>query len=605
MHVFDKAWKTVGIFLAVVMAGTMLLILAYMIPVNEDNKVASYDITTKEGWYPMVPILSGSYETYFQSFKPGVIDTSIDGLMIKNSLEAEGEGDNVLIKAMDMGGYPRYWHGYVSVLRPLLAVFDYGEIRTGNSILQLLIMSLLFSFLYQKKGIKYALLILTSYCFLMPLAMPFSLLFSWVFYITYIFLLYLASRKEESMPDGMKLYWTFMVVGMITNYLDFLTYPLYTWGIPMIWWLLLQTKYQKSKDYLKKVIYTGVWWLIGYAGMWMSKWCLSSIVLKSNIFVDAMNTGAKWTDSESGLGISNRLAAMYINWKHYEYKLYVILLLIWLLFVIVSCIKNGVKNNTKNKAILLVGASSAVWYFVMSKHTIGHHFFTHRTWGISILAVIGILLISTEKYLKQEKKERIKNILLWTGCGVLAMGLSLLPKEDVYVINGYHEFREVQVKEGESCEMDFIPSFPTIDQFTLCAKTDSHNGICRIRIKDGEKDLYEEHIELEEYQDITSATIPVFWKLERSKKYTMQIQFEDADSDTYVLVTINSNMPMSEYEEVYVNGTSENGQILSALNYKYRALSKFTLASLWIAWAGLLFAGVVAFFGQCQIEDNK
>lgn len=602
MQIFNKVWKTVGIFLAVVMGGTMLLILAYLVPVNNDNKVASYDITTKEGWYPMVPILSGSYETYFQSFKPGVIDTSIDGLMIKNALEAEG--DNVLIKVMDMGGYPRYWHGYVSVLRPLLAVFDYGEIRTGNSMVQLLIIALLFSFLYKEKGVKYALLALTSYCLLMPLAMPFSLLFSWIFYITYGFLLYLASRKGERMPDGMKLYWIFMVVGMVTNYLDFLTYPLYTWGVPMIWWLLLQTKNQKSKDYLKKVIFTGVWWLIGYAGMWLSKWSLSSIVLKSNIFKDAISTGAKWTDSEGGLGISSRLAAMYINWKHYEYKLYVIILAIWLLFIIIFSVRNSVKNNTKNKALLLVGASSAVWYFVISKHSIGHHFFTHRTWGISILAVIGILLISTEKYLMRERKEKIKTLLIWAGCGALAIGLSLLPKEDIYVINGYCDFREVQVKEGESCEMDFIPSFPTIDQFTLCAKTDSYSGICRILIKDGEKNLYEEQIELKEYQDLTSATIPVSWKLERGKKYFMQIQFEDADSDTYVLVTIDKNMPLSEYGEAQINGESEKGQILSALNYKYRALSKFTLASLWIAWTGLLFAGFVAFFGRYETANK-
>lgn len=603
MRIFEKIWRTAGLFITAVFVGTVLLVLAFIIPINENMKAASYDLMGKEGWYPMIPIVSASYETYFQSYKPGVLDGGSDGVMLRTALADEYE--NALIASMDMGGYSRYWHGYVSVLRPLMAIFDYGEIRVGNAMGQILLIVMLFLFIYQKRGIKYALLLFISYCLLMPLAMPFSLQYSWVFYITYGSLLYFVSRKNGKLPAGMRLYWIFMLIGMLTSYFDLLTYPLFTWGIPIIWLLLLQEENRKQGSYIMDVIYTGLWWLLGYAGMWLSKWCIGSIILKRNIFEEALSEGEKWIASDNGLDFSSRFDAIYINWKHYEYKLYIILLLGWLLFVIISSIRNGVKNNKKNKALLLAGVSSAVWYFVMSEHTIGHHFFTHRTWGISILAVMGVLLISTETYLKQEKKERIKNLLVWAGCGVLAIGLSLLPKEDVYVINGYCDFREVQMKEGESCEMDFIPSFPTVDQFTLCAKTDSQSGICRILIKDGEKKLYEERIELEEYQDITSATIPVFWKLRRGKKYSMHIQFEDAESDTYLLVTVDKNMPMSEYGEVQVNGKNLDGQILSALNYKYRALSKFTLASLWIAWTGLLFAGSIAFFGRCQTEDEK
>lgn len=277
----------------------------------------------------------------------------------------------------------------------------------------------------------------------------------------------------------------------------------------------------------------------------------------------------------------------------------------WLLFVVISGIRNGVTNNAKNKALLLISASSVVWYFVMAAHTLGHHFFAHRTWGISILAVISILLLSTEEKQMQEKKSKMKTLLIWGGCGILAVGLSLLPKEDVYVINGYHEFREVLVKEGEICKMDFVPSFPVISQFTLCAKTDSRSGRCRIVIADGETELYEEYIPLEEYRDMTSATIPVLWKLERGNTYSMQISFENADEETWLLVTIDRNMPLAEYGEAQVNDIAQNGQILSALNYRYRALSKYTLCSLWVAWTGVLFAIVTAFFIQTKKALHK
>lgn len=38
----------------------------------------------------------------------------------------------MLYQAMDAQNYARYWHGYLVVLRPLLKVFSYPEIRSLN-----------------------------------------------------------------------------------------------------------------------------------------------------------------------------------------------------------------------------------------------------------------------------------------------------------------------------------------------------------------------------------------------------------------------------------------------------------------------------------------
>lgn len=603
MRLSEKIWKTVGIFLIVVIMGVLFLAMAYVIPVNEKNKAASYEILKKEGGgYPMIPIVSASFSEYFHSFNPGVIDDNADGIMIRNSLETREE--NVLVAAMDMNEYSRYWHGYVSVLRPLLAICDYGDIRTGNAMLQLLIIVVLCSLMYQKKGKEYALLIFTSYCFLMPLAMPFSLVCSFVFYITYGFLLYLVSKKEGKMPESMKLYWIFMVVGMLTSYFDFLTYPIFTWGVPMVWWLLLQEDDRNQSDYFKNVIYTGLWWLLGYAGMWAMKWCLGSAILGSNIFEIAFGKARDWSGADKGIAVFDRLEALYRNWKHYGYKIYVILLAGWLLFFVVRSMRNGMLNHAKNKALLLVAASSGMWYFVVTEHTKTHHFFTHRIWGISILAICALLLLSTEEVKIQKKADTIKTLLVWGGCGILAIGLSFLPKEGIFVTNGWAEYTETLVKEGQVCEMSFTPSFPTIDGFTLCARTDSRQGSWKIIIADGEEKLYEESIPLEKYQDSTAADIPVLWKLKKEKTYSMRISLEGADRDAYLLVTANHNMPLSEYDEVKVGGQSENGQILAILNYRYRVLSKMTLCAIWIGWMGVL-AGIWMAFLPCRVQVSK
>ena len=189
MHTYNKILKTMGMMIAGVLLGSCLLTLAFLIPVNRGNQSVSYDIIKKEGWYPAIPMVSASLDTYFHSYLPGVLDGGTDNLMLTTALEPRET--NALRAAMDMNGYDYYWHGYVTVLRPLLLIFDYGEIRVLNSMGQLLLVFLLCLALWQKKGIQYALLELTSYFLLMALAMPFSLQYSWVFYIATGCILYL------------------------------------------------------------------------------------------------------------------------------------------------------------------------------------------------------------------------------------------------------------------------------------------------------------------------------------------------------------------------------------------------------------------------------
>ncbi len=603
MQMKKNIWKTMGIFIAAVTGGVGLLVLAFMIPTNEKNKEISLTIMEEEGWYPAIPVVNRSLDTHFHSYLPGVLDNSTDSIMVGTAVNVSEK--NVLRAAMDMNGYSRYWHGYISVLRPLLAVFDYWEIRVINAMGQFLLEVLILLFIFQKMGMKYFLLELTSYCFLMPLAIPFSLQCSWVFYVTKGFLLYLVSRKQEQLPDGIKLYWIYMIVGMLTSYFDLLTYPLYTWGIPTVWWILLQAKPHKQSVYVKKVIYTGIWWVSGYAGMWAMKWCLGSVVLGRNVFEDALGSVRSRSNVDNGLALFERLESLYINWRHYSYKIYIILLVMWLLFLFGRSMRNGMLHHEKNKSLLLVATSAGVWYFVVSQHTKIHHFFTHRIWGISILAICSLLLLSTEEVKMQKKVDMVKTLLVWGGCGLLAFGLSFLPKEDVFVTNGWAEFVEIPVKEGQVCEMSFTPSFPMIDSFTLCARTDSRQGDWKIVIADGEKELYEEYIPLEKYQDKTFADIPVLWKLKKEKTYSMRISLVGADRDAYLLVTADHNMPLSEYDEVKMGGKPENGQILAILNYRYRVLSKIRLCTIWTGWMGILFAIVTAFFAKNKREIEK
>ena len=587
MHTYNKILKTMGMMIAGVLLGSCLLTLAFLIPVNRGNQSVSYDIIKKEGWYPAIPMVSASLDTYFHSYLPGVLDGGTDNLMLTTALEPRET--NALRAAMDMNGYDYYWHGYVTVLRPLLLIFDYGEIRVLNSMGQLLLVFLLCLALWQKKGIQYALLELTSYFLLMALAMPFSLQYSWVFYIATGCILYLALGGGKL--NGIKLYWLFLCVGMLTSFFDLLTYPLYTWGIPVIWWLLLQESAQGWLYYVKRVVYTGLWWILGYAGMWLGKFCLGTWVLGHNIFESAFNeVGLRLGTGEEPLGFADRLKVLYMNWKHYEDKVFVLILAAWLLFFVMRALRNGIAYNPKGKALALAGISSVVWYFVLGNHTQEHHFFTYRIYGIAILAVLAILVSGVRSGQWQGKRKSIRLFCILGGCGVIACALSLAAREDVFVINGDREYRWAAIQEGELCEMSFRPSFSAVKRLGICLDTDAHEGICRLAVLDGEKLLYEEEISLGAYGDGTYADIPVNWRLKRQKEYILNLSVENADGATALLVTCNQDMPLSEYGEARVNGAAYDGQILSGITYSCRPLSHFTLAFLAVTWMGILSA---------------
>lgn len=588
MKWLDRALKTVGILLCGVLGGGIILSLVFCIPVSETNRTASYDIIEKEGWYPAIPIVSSSLDTYFHSLMPGVLDGSTDTIMLETALDPDES--NVLRAAMDMRQYDYYWHGYVSVLRPLLVFFDYGEIRVLNGMLQLLLMFWLCLLLKQRKGTVYALLALSTYFLLMPLAMPFSLQFSWVFYITMGCLLYLIYETGKRDMSGIRLYWFFLVTGMLTSFFDLLTYPLYTWGIPVIWLLLLWNSDNKQGYYVKQVVYTGLWWILGYAGMWLGKFCMGSLILGRNIFENAFyEVGFRLGMEGETFGLAERLNALYLNWKHYEYKLYVCLLAVWLLFIVICTLRRGVRGNVKNKALALAGASPVVWYFCLANHTGGHHFFTYRIWGIAVLAVFAILLGSVRDKVLTEGRRRVKILCVWGVCGIAACGLSLLAREEIFVTNGDREYRQVELKE-EACEMSFTPTFPVVKSFGLCLRTEADGGRCNITISDGERELYREQIDLEAYGNNTYANIPVHWRLKKGGDYRMRLAVEGADAEVALLVTADGELPLNEYGEVTIEEDGQDAQILASLTYSYRPLSHFTLFFLAMTWTGILFA---------------
>jgi len=577
-----------------VFIGVLLLVVAYLIPVNQKNQIISYEILEKEGWYPAIPILSLSYDTYFHSNLAGVLDNNTDTIMLNEAFNAEE--DNPLKIAMSMGGYSYYWHGYVSVLRPLLYFFDYGELRIINGLGQVLLMFFLAHIIYKRKGLPYSLMILTSYALMMPIALAFSLQFSWVFYITYVGWLVLLLKKDFWKINSRYLYF-FLIIGMLTSYFDLLTYPLLTWGIPIIWWLIVNSgdmgsaKGQKiAGSAVLQVIISGMHWIAGYALMWISKWWLGTLILKRDIFQDAweevfFRAGVAEVGSTT---LSERFEAMYINWKHYEYKIYLIILFCWILWGMYRSIKKGWLPEKNSPAFILIGFSSLVWYFVLSNHTAGHHFFTYRIYAISISSFIAVILDNVYHKDENFRKNRIHTLVGWLGISVLAFCITFFIREDVMINNTESLYYDIPVTNGSIIKSSFTPRYPHITEFTLCMKSESLEGSYDISVLYEDEVIYQESIPIESFEGKTYKNIKVDWRLQKGREYTFQITVNDTDGQVYTLVAQTPDKLLKEYKNLNIDGNETDGQILCIINYRVRPSSKKTLLLITLAGIAVL-----------------
>lgn len=542
-----------------------------------------------EGWYPSATQLKSSLDTYFHSYLPGVLDGATDGLMLeKATRQIEG---NPLWEAMNMEGYTYYWHGYVVILRVLLLFMDYEQFRFLNCILQLMMMFFVAHFIWEKKGQRYALALLTSYFLMMPMAMFLSLQFSWIFYIAMVLSLLICYRHtwftEKRIP------YIFVIAGMLTSFLDLLTYPLYTWAFPLLLLILLSEDGQKALNYVKTVVVSGLGWILGYAGMWFGKWALAGWIVHRNVIQEAWKEVLFRSGSEESLNLIARLEALYDNWKHYEYPLYTALLAIWLTWFIYKSLngKTQIVRQEKNGAYLLITLSSFVWYFVLANHTLGHHFFTYRIWGVAITGILflfcGSIAICKDNC---SGRDRIYTFCKWGILCILAVMLTLTAREDVSVLNGNVEYQEIELPKGEQIEEEFLPSFPRVKNFAMGIRTESVKGQCIIEIRDDEKTLYELNWKLAELADTEYVQVPVDWNFKRDSNYRIVIHLEENEGPVYLRFTKDNVNPMLELGVAKIGGDIISGQLTSGIVYSYRPLSKYTLLFLTISWLGLLTA---------------
>lgn len=603
--------KFVIILAAGVVLGTLLLTLSYMIPVNTENRDISYEILDREGWYPRTSTVS-SEDGFFLSFYPDVLDNSSDKIML--TLAMDSSAGNPLVRAMESfseyaGSYSYYWHGYVAILRPLLFFFDFSEIRMLNGACQLLIIILLGRLIGRQKGTGYVLALTTSYILLNPRTLSMGLQYSWVFYIAYggtLVLLY----KRRFFAQKQRILYFFLITGMLTSYLDLLTYPLVTWGIPLLWWIMTQEEEErKEAEWVRSVVRSGIVWIAGYAGMWAAKWIAATAVLRRNIIKTAVEeVFLRSGTSKTGMDdLAARWNAIYVNWRHYAYKIYALLLVGWLLWWVFCSLRKKWNKSDKNPALFLIGLSGPVWCFVLSNHTMIHHLFTYRIFGVSILAFLALTLGSTRTFreapgLSGRGRAALSGLLGITA--VLAYLCSLSAKEGPTVTNCRGPYRQVEVEQILEMEVMF-PYDTIITEMDLSLESKSVKGQYEVKLWKGDKLKYQDTLYLSDCSSSSLQRFSTWWRLRREETY--RITVEPVGTDAPVLAGLKEEEDiLPEFGDVSVDAVETGRQIMMGVHYMNRHHVPVEIQIFMaLSWIGIFMAAAYTLWGTKCLWNKK
>lgn len=302
------------------------------------------------------------------------LDNFTDRIMVRKALETS---ENPLERAM-VPSYARYLQGYLTFLKPLLVFVSIGSIRFIYSVVLLALIFMVFNQLNVRFGMKVAalfgIILIGIRYYILPLSMQFSDVFIILFGAVLVLLKYLDTAQSSKFRIVY-----FLIVGGVTNFVDFLTVPLITYLIPLS--LYLYASIDTNKETMNRLknfvmVYTsaGVAWFIGYAGTWVSKWLISSLVLKKNVVSDAITQILFRTEGDATYPV-NHLFTIVTNLKLMFSKNYILLLLVvGIVFVSYQMMLKHWRTSQIKWELVIISCIPFIWYWqIIPKSMRGSH----------------------------------------------------------------------------------------------------------------------------------------------------------------------------------------------------------------------------------------
>jgi hypothetical protein len=326
----------------------------------------------------------------------------------KTSMQGGGNLVEALKKQTDLEEvhiveYARYWFGGTFLLRPFLLFTNYTIIRWMLYAVSSILLLILGIKLFQTTGVRKTIAFFLGLLFVNFYVTQFSMQFFSVSALAIVACILMCNHFK----DRKKIILLSFIIGCITSYLDLLTTPILTCGLPLVVYLSAE-KEGTFKERLSTIFFFVFLWGLGYALTWSSKWVLGTFLTDVNVFKSAFDTIFFRTSIET----NTRLDAIISNYNLLPAFFIYLILLLMLPFVILFFNKREIKTNF---LLLIVATFPYLWYLVLAQHTWWHWWFTYRMQAISLAAlfIIFVNFISWDKMnLFFNKRKNRKSVVI-------------------------------------------------------------------------------------------------------------------------------------------------------------------------------------------------
>ena len=383
-----------------VLLGTLLMIAVYAIPPETvwENVRMSAQTLADEGL--RYEVIDGYHASRLDDFTDAIMignavlttDNPVESAMTARHF-AGGETIGTLMRYLDGGdvpteSYARYWHGYLVALKPLLMVMNLNSIRVLNMYAQLALVLLVAALMVRRGLSRHVPALFAAYVSLCPAAVMQSLQYSTAFYAAFGAMavwLWMDGRLNDAL--------FFMAVGMLTGFIDFLTYPIAALGLPLA--LLIALRQERGQPFgLPDFVRPCMGWGIGYAGMWGGKWLMAALLTGKNVFAEAGSAMGNRLGAVDDSGVELALTTGVRENLRIMFNPLTVLMLAGVLAVCALLWMRGGKRKGIKRLwpYLLCALLPIGWYMVLLNHSAEHAFFTYRALCVTLFAVVSMAI---------------------------------------------------------------------------------------------------------------------------------------------------------------------------------------------------------------------
>ncbi len=398
--------KSIAMLIAYAFGGLLALLLVYSFPrekmkenVLENADFYSDSHTLVDGYRSTRLSIFTDNIMFTEAICPSVENILSDVLLVPRRHVLDGGvtatytcEDETLIEYEQ---YPRYWHGYLVILKPLLILFNISDLYMICFFVQSILLILILIGLAKRNQAPIAICFGIGMLALNPIVTGLNFQNASIYFtilLSILFLLYSGKFEEDYLIKKQCLVF-FQVVGMSVAYFDFLTYPIAALGVPLLFLLY----FSDTKDIKKRIVYVilhSVMFFVGYFGMYFCKWGLATFFTDVNVFKDAYNEIMIMLNAGEVEGAEITIAAgIARNLSHYLQPAYLLLIIGGIMFSVIVSMKFKPTSVwvCRNISAIIVGLYPFCHMFA-SAHSYFHHYFVHREFVVTLLAVLFIIL---------------------------------------------------------------------------------------------------------------------------------------------------------------------------------------------------------------------